>query len=1085
MNRITGIYHCQTILLAMVALMVAPAAYGTVIFVETLQDNMIVNYQTSLREAIEAAVTNTSVDGCPAGGASDTIYFHAALDGGTIMLQDGMLRVTGGGDLLISASTLPNRLNIDAQGSSRILKVDHPDHLQLSHLNFPGGTSTLSGGAIFCANGSMELDHVLIYGNGAANHGGGIATADDLTMTWCTIRDNGSGGNGGGICALSQPNVSLTNCLVRDNRAGWPLADCDGGGIHYEGGAGTSLTVTDSRVVGNRAHDGGGLFISGGSATFTDAHIDSNSVEPVTYIILSNGGGINGSNADLTLLRTSINHNRALHNGSVDSWGNGGGLMVSGTAELTECEIHGNSVSARGPLEEGYGAGLYCWHAAEVFIWDSVITGNTGGNGAGLVNRGDMTVTRCQILDNHTSFSGGGVYCWEHFDSAFARLTLDSCTIDGNTGNSGAGIGNTGICDVIDCVVSNNVATGEGGGIESEGDMAHMTITRGTIHDNIAGTDGGGISNYYGDLTITGGSIEGNNAGADGGGIHNDWAPLHMTDVIVLDNQADNGAGLFNTSTVMNWLLIERCTFNDNVAATDGGGLYILGYADLDQVTISRNGAQFGGGLHHGDGDPSNNRTATLRQCTVSGNTATLQGGGMLVLAPLEIGGTIVSANTSSGGRIDVDNNRPGFTGEPLTSLGYNLIGDTNVDTWDATDQVGVVDPRLAPLRDNGGFTATMALLFGSPAIDASDPALCGSFTCDGRGDGFLRGIDGDGDGTATCDIGAYETQPLGFGIAITAEDDPVWRRFPIFTGDGFTDEPVSGQLDSDKVIVRGLGSETSPMDFGETRLSVDYACGQSTVGGGFNGVYAYEIGGNSAFGWQPGDDCFTPGAIFIGYQNLTGVPITTISIEHDVYSYNCGDRANRVWVACATDSGCATDPSDLTFTNIAGSGYVSPAAADASPVWIKTPYSLVVSNLSIPDQGAFYLCFATDDASGSGYRDAFALDNVKVVANPSSISDVDLPDLEFRDGHLLGDVFPNPFNPTTAISLAVQKPQQVQIEVFDLAGRRVRILFDGHLAAGESRQFTLDGRDLASGAYLFTVNGEFFSAIRKGMLVK
>jgi hypothetical protein len=81
-----------------------------------------------------------------------------------------------------------------------------------------------------------------------------------------------------------------------------------------------------------------------------------------------------------------------------------------------------------------------------------------------------------------------------------------------------------------------------------------------------------------------------------------------------------------------------------------------------------------------------------------------------------------------------------------------------NIETGDSCSLTGPNDrpntaPRLGPLQNNGGPTDTHALLPGSPAIDAGASAACPA--TDQRG--VARPLDGNGDGTTACDVGAFE----------------------------------------------------------------------------------------------------------------------------------------------------------------------------------------------------------------------------------------------------------------------------------------------------------------------------------------
>ena len=86
-----------------------------------------------------------------------------------------------------------------------------------------------------------------------------------------------------------------------------------------------------------------------------------------------------------------------------------------------------------------------------------------------------------------------------------------------------------------------------------------------------------------------------------------------------------------------------------------------------------------------------------------------------------------------------------------------------------------------------------------------------------------------------------------------------------------------------------------------------------------------------------------------------------------------------------------------------------------------------------------------------------------------------------------LGPAFPNPFRRMTTVTLALDRAQDVRVEVFDVLGRAVATLHDGPLAAGDVHRFDFHpaGRGLATGVYFVRAVGETFSDTRRVVLVR
>jgi hypothetical protein len=84
-----------------------------------------------------------------------------------------------------------------------------------------------------------------------------------------------------------------------------------------------------------------------------------------------------------------------------------------------------------------------------------------------------------------------------------------------------------------------------------------------------------------------------------------------------------------------------------------------------------------------------------------------------------------------------------------------------------------------------------------------------------------------------------------------------------------------------------------------------------------------------------------------------------------------------------------------------------------------------------------------------------------------------------------LSDAFPNPFNPVTRFLLAVPKEQHVKVELYNVLGKRVQMLYDGVLEKNIQHPFVIDGRRLSSGIYLLQVTGQHFRANKRTLLIK
>ena len=331
-----------------------------------------------------------------------------------------------------------------------------------------------------------------------------------------------------------------------------------------------------------------------------------------------------------------------------------------------------------------------------------------------------------------------------------------------------------------------NISNGYGGALDWDGSEdlngsgdGTLTLYNTLFTDNVVNDSagsGGAVAAFYGASVHVERSTFRNNRVEYNGAPVGDSGALSVTytDSVTLDrvsidgNSAGSagGAGLYLVGTLVD---ITASTVADNEAASGpGGGLVIAdldGAARLSNSTFSGNRAGTnGGGLNLAPGAAASD--IQLVHVTAAGNTADGDsdgngvGGGVNVAnnnAPVTLFNTLVAQN-------HLGNDDPNDVGGTLDGASaHNLIGTGGAGGLaDGVqgNQVGVAEPGLATLADNNGFTRTVALRNGSPALDAADAALPGAnLAVDQRGwDRAFAAASATPQ--ALPDIGAYEAHP-------------------------------------------------------------------------------------------------------------------------------------------------------------------------------------------------------------------------------------------------------------------------------------------------------------------------------------
>lgn len=655
------------------------------------------NTDLSLREAIEV-VNSNSLAGLSVGternrvsgplGSNDTIQFTSGLTGninlslGEVQITRPLIIIGPGGNAITIDATLNDPTPATNNGDgSRIFNVNvfGTDTVDLRGLRLTGGDEPGTGGAVFSRGGNLIIQNSTLTGNFAGPRGGAVSAYGTLTILNSTITNNGAVtsyfGTGGGI-AFNGYGMTITSSTISGN-----TARNTGGGISAT--ASGDITLTNSNVTGNISQGysyyggGGGVLVSSANAfTMTGGSISNNS----TYY--GNGGGLNlnvsGSqpSGGVELSGVTISANNAT---------NGAGISFSGSS----LELSGSTVS--GNISADRGGGVFVGSSsADIAFNNSNITGNraygsnsAGGGGVLIENANSLKITGGSVSNNYAynGGNGGGLLLTVSGSQPNSGIELSGTTVSGNTASgSGGGMFATSgqPVKIGNAVVSNNSAiTGNGGGLFL--DLTGSLQLSGTTVANNTATDGEGGGLYLREFesvsapsTITGSTFSNNFAlGASGlgGGLR------------------ANRASYYGASP----LVIQNSTFSANTASTKGGGVYI------------------------GDGGPS-----TLFTNVTITNNKSPDGAGLRSNDNVVLTNTIVSAN-----RLVANTTPNNISGNVAGS--YNLVGtggNGGLVHGVTGNIVGVDNPQLGALTNNGGLTNTHLPSNTSPARNSGSPAF-------------------------------------------------------------------------------------------------------------------------------------------------------------------------------------------------------------------------------------------------------------------------------------------------------------------------------------------------------------------------
>ncbi|MDH1512871.1 Ig-like domain-containing protein [Pseudomonas mosselii] len=290
--------------------------------------------QVSLAEAIQAANTDTSVDGSAAGSGSDIIVFHQNLKGQTIRWSSATaLAVTsnitingdvdgdGKGDIILSGDVNNNGTRDPLEASG--LQSNGGGVLTVRNLDFRHFSSNIAGGAIRANGGSITVEDSNFESNAGTVINSATTAGSTVVVRNTTIHDNSASIVGGTAMSTlvrlgGANNHVLENVAIYNNTGTYgATGTVAAGSIIVLSNSGGTVRITNSTIANNvflntstgSIASGGLGWASGqaGTVTVQNSIFTGNTVNGTQLDAATNGGVGGGYTSTTNLIGTAVN----------------------------------------------------------------------------------------------------------------------------------------------------------------------------------------------------------------------------------------------------------------------------------------------------------------------------------------------------------------------------------------------------------------------------------------------------------------------------------------------------------------------------------------------------------------------------------------------------------------------------------------------------------------------------------------------------------------------------------------------------------------------------------------------------------